>query len=953
MTQLVKTLFISLISISASVLAAGKGHMDITCPAPDISAIGNTQVCQGQSVRLTIDSYDPVSFNYQWLLDGIFTGITSEQILLTNPSQSGMYTTLAIDIFDVSCVSPPSNEIEVIIEASPVQPSIVPSSTLGCDGDIIRLTSSSAPLNGSYAWFKDGFAAPVPNTQSIELSNPSESGAYTVIVISENSCTSISSAPVALTIEPLPPTPVIGSSGSSICADGTQVTLTSDLAPDGGSYVWFKDGGLLPTETSQSLVLNTAGESGAYIVQVIDGNGAMCTSLNSLEESVEIFELPTPASVGADFQLCDATNATLNANTPTVGTGTWTTASASVTIDNPNDPNSTVSNLVPGLHEFTWQIDNGLCIGSPVIQEVEVFAPPSPAITEADKIICDVTSTSITATAITIGTGQWAILSGSGTITDPANSTTMLDNLVPNTTVTLAWTVTNGNCTPETDQLMVQVSTSPSAAELMMGDQQLCAASTASIAARPPAIGTGSWSLVSGTATIVNPSATTTDLTGLTPGVGVVMRWTVTNECNSNQIDLTIENEAAPDVADAGADQELCDAFGTTLVGSGSGGMWSVISGTAIFDDINSPTSQVSGLSVGENVLLYTIDAAICNDTSDEVIITVFEEPSPANLITENTTLCNGETRLAIAAEPPIAGSGGWTLISGGGNITNASSSTTEINGLMLGENILRWTISNGNCVSNSADLTVFIYQAPTIENTAFEICAGESVQLNAVGGGSYLWTPSETLNSTTSANPIARPTETTTYSVTIERDGCENEVLEVSVIVNPNPELEITRDTTIFIGQSVQLFARGADAYVWSPAASLDNAERASPIATPAETTNYTVIGNNEFNCSSEASVSVTVDVNFQVFVPDLFSPNGDNVNDLLFANAVGAEIREFRIYDRRGREMFSSSDPAVGWDGSFNGSDQSMDSYIYFVVAELPSGEQVTKRGSIQLIR
>ncbi|MEM1407963.1 MAG: gliding motility-associated C-terminal domain-containing protein, partial [Bacteroidota bacterium] len=99
--------------------------------------------------------------------------------------------------------------------------------------------------------------------------------------------------------------------------------------------------------------------------------------------------------------------------------------------------------------------------------------------------------------------------------------------------------------------------------------------------------------------------------------------------------------------------------------------------------------------------------------------------------------------------------------------------------------------------------------------------------------------------------------------------------------------------------------------------------------------------------------SVNVFVSDDFEIFVPDLFSPNGDNMNDLLLVNTLGVEQLEFNIYDRKGREMFTTNDKDMGWDGTFNGSEQPMDNYIYFIIAELSSGERVSRKGSVQLIR
>ncbi len=956
MTHMAKTFTLVLAVFLSFYSLSGKENVELACPSPSISAIGNTEVCQGQSVRLNIDDFNPTLYNYQWFKNAAsVSGQIFQDIFLTSSDESGEYTVIVTDVLDPDCISPPSNSITVQINELP-ETSTIPTViglNPGCTGDDITLLSTvSAPTGGTYRWFRNGISVLGENSSSLIINVDTQSGAYAVEILSDANCGSGESPSVDITIDALPDTPVIMTSGSSICADGTEVTLTSDLAPDGGSYVWYKDNVLIDTEESRDLVLSASEQSGDYSVQVIDGNGAMCASLTSSVERIEIFELPTPALVGADVQLCAETETALNGNVAVVGLGAWTTVAPGVVIEDPNDPQTTVSGLIPGVYEFNWQIDNGLCLGLPVTQQIEVFAEPSDAITEADKIICDLTSTSITANFPDSGMGNWILVSGTATISDPNNPNTIISDLPLNSEVVLSWSVTNGNCDVKTDELIIQVGASPSAAETS-DDQQLCSVTSTTIQATAPSVGTGQWSVVSGSANIEDLSNSSTAVSNLVPGEDVVIRWTVFNDCGSNQQNIFIENELSPDIANAGADQELCGAMNTVLGGSGNGGSWVVISGTATFDNPNSPTSAVSGLSVGDNILRYVIEAEICDDTQDDVLLTVFEEPSPAVLVSNNVVFCDGETTTDIAAERPDIGIGNWSVVSGGGILTNPISPDTEITNLPLGETVLRWTISNESCNSNSADLTIFIYPTPDLERTALEICSGESIELTAIGGDTYLWSPSETLSSTTIFNPIASPLQSTTYSVDIERNGCTNATLEVAVTVNSTPELTVSSDTTIFANQSVQLFARGSDSYLWSPAESLDDAMSASPISSPSESTLYTVTGTNEFNCSSEASVNVFLSDDFEIFVPDLFSPNGDNVNDLLLVNTLGIEQLEFNIYDRKGREMFTTNDKDMGWDGTFNGSEQPMDNYIYFIIAELSSGERVSRKGSVQLIR
>ena len=916
-------------------------------PAPAISSTGSS-VCSGTRVILSVNNLNP-NYTYRWYKAGNPLSIIGD-LVLVGTAASGAYQLQAIDMA-TNCESELSAVEMVTIGARPSKPTINASTTLSCAGNPVTLTASEAPLSGSYLWSKNGLPQSF-NSRSIVLSDPSESGDYSVILLSAQGCNSDASDPTTLTIESLPPTPTISTSGNVICADGSQVELTSDqTAPSLGTYIWLKDGTPLLGEVSQKIVLERFDESGSYSVSIVDGDGARCASLPSSAQNVEISQLPSVAQVGDNQQLCDEIATALVAVGPSVGRGTWNTSSAGIVIDDPNDPNSIATGLSVGTHVFSWQVNNGSCIGTPVDMEVEVFSAPSVAITEADKLICDQTSTTISATPPANGIGEWTVVDGFATLLDSSTPQTTIQDLAPSTEVVLSWTVRNGACIENTDELRVQVGQSPAAATAGP-DLQLCNETTTQLAAATPAIGEGQWTVLAGTATLVNPTNPATTVNDLIPGQDVALRWTVANSCGVNTQDITIINEAPPDLANAGPDVELCGTNSTILSGSGRGGRWTLISGTATILNDSDAQSTVSGLAVGANVLRYSIEGGVCDGTEDEVTITVFQEPGEA-IAGDDLFVCDGETTVVLAAQPPLVGTGRWTIVNGNATLQNPQDPSTRVTGLQPGEAVLRWSVDNGNCPATVDDLVINVFPSPGVANNEVEVCLGEAAQLEAVGGEQYQWQPAIGLSDASIANPLAGPVETTLYTVDIINANCVSTSVSVNVIVRPVPTLAISQDTIIFANEQVELFASGASAYQWMPATGLDDPTSDSPIASPAESTQYIVMGTNEFDCETSAQVTVSVSDNFEVFVPGLFSPNGDQMNDVLYVNTLGIRTFEFRVFDRTGREMFSTTNREQGWDGTFNGVEQSMDSYVYYVVAETVSGNRIRRKGSIQLVR
>jgi gliding motility-associated-like protein len=106
----------------------------------------------------------------------------------------------------------------------------------------------------------------------------------------------------------------------------------------------------------------------------------------------------------------------------------------------------------------------------------------------------------------------------------------------------------------------------------------------------------------------------------------------------------------------------------------------------------------------------------------------------------------------------------------------------------------------------------------------------------------------------------VANPTSTVFYTLTgTDLNGCVNSDT-VTVFVNPVPVASAGSNTSICAGQSTPLTATGGISYAWSPATGLSNPSIATPVATPATTTSYTVTVTSSNGCTSTAQVTVTV---------------------------------------------------------------------------------------------
>src|SRR5690606_39068430 len=257
-----------------------------------------------------------------------------------------------------------------------------------------------------------------------------------------------------------------------------------------------------------------------------------------------------------------------------------------------NDPNSVVNDLDVGEHILLWTIYNGMCgFGPPSTDTVRIAVfdgLAEPAFTGADISICTPTVSTVLQGSDPIfpATGLWELLIGAGDIVDDSDPLTAVNNLGMGQN-DFRWTIDNGPC-GSTSAMMSVFVFDGSLEEADAGpDQTLCTPeSTTNLDATPvtaPVIGT--WTLISGTGTIADPSLYNTAVSGLSIGANV-FQWTVGNgPCGESfdQVTITVFDQDQP-AADAGSDQQLCTpATSATMQGSPvafpATGTWQVVSG--------------------------------------------------------------------------------------------------------------------------------------------------------------------------------------------------------------------------------------------------------------------------------------------------------------------------------------------------------------------------------------
>lgn len=245
-------------------------------------------------------------------------------------------------------------------------------------------------------------------------------------------------------------------------------------------------------------------------------------------------------------------------------------------------------------------------------------------------------------------------------------------------------------------------------------------------------------------------------------------------------------------------------------------------------------------------------------------------------------------------------------------------------------------------------------------------ICIGDTAELfvDVLGQEDLVinWSPAgDIIGSSNDASILVSPSNESTFEVSISNAaGCS---LDTSILLNIFdfiPPLEITADRdTVREGESAQLMAteNGGYIYQWVADPSLDVLNAFDPIATPFETTTYELNIRDQNGCLNQAFITIVV---FNpaclppfIYVPNAFTPNGDNRNDEFKVYGDPIDELELIIYDRWGEKVFESSQKDDGWDGTFRGKPLAPDVYAFYVRVRCFDGEEFITKGNVTLIR
>ncbi|UAY50643.1 PKD-like domain-containing protein [Ferruginibacter albus] len=669
------------------------------------------------------------------------------------------------------------------------------------------------------------------------------------------------------------------------CSTSGALNITSGASAANQTSVAWTSSGTGTFANASSLTTATYTPSAADIAAgsvmlTLTAKGSACNVSSS--KTLTINTPPTAAVAGAaqsGAATCGTTTVTLGANTPIYGSGLWTiTSGTGGSFTDATSPTTTFSGIAGSSYALKWTISQTACTSSSDNTTVSFSQNPTAANAGADQTdaaTCGLTTVTLAANAPTVGTGQWSIVSGTGgSFADNLNRSTTFTGVAGNT-YTLRWTITSAFCGASTDDVDVAFNVPPTTANAGANQtgNATCGLTTVAMNANTPLVGTGQWSIVSGTGgsfdDVNNPVA---NFSGAA-GNSYTLRWTITNGLCKSTSDVNVTFNTGATLADAGADQgatATCGLTTVTLTGntpSFGTGQWSIVNGTGgSFSNASNPASTFTGVAGNTYTLRWTITSP-CNITSDDVDITFSANPTTANAGANQTAAATcGLTTVTLAANTPTVGTGVWSIQSGtGGTVTDVNNPTSTFSGVAGNTYVLRWTISNSPCTSSFSDVTITFNQLPTTADAGPDqidaaTCGLTTITLaaNTPTTGTGKW---NIVSGTGGAiNNINNPSSTfsgvagNTYTLrwTVSNSPCTASTDDVVITFNQIPSVSNASTKSICNATStnIALTASVASNFSWTLGTNVGSITGASASVSPATTINQTL--NNSSNSGS-----------------------------------------------------------------------------------------------------
>jgi gliding motility-associated-like protein len=875
----------------------------------------SASICPGGNVSLTASGGNGV---YTWS-PATNLNTTTGATVISTPTGPITYTVTSGAVGGLNC--PFTKTVAVSISSLPATPTasvtVQPNCTIPT-GTIVVTAPTGAGLeysiNGTTYQASPTFTGLVPNNYNVTV---------------RNTTTSCISAATALTVNPIPAPPVAPTASVTVqptCALPTGTIVVT--APLGANLQYSING------TTYQASVSFAGLAPNNYNVTVRNTSTNCVSTATALTVNAVPNLAAPTASVTQQPTCALPNSGIIVVTAPTGAnfeysinGTTYQASTSFTGLTANNYNVTVRNTTTSC----------VSVATPLTVNAPPGAPAAPTATATQQPTCPLPTGTITITAPTGANLEYSI---DGTTYQAG---LIFAGLTPSSyNVTVRNTVSN--CVSTATAVVINPPTGgPAAPTATVTAQPTCATPTGTITITAPTGANLEYSIDGTTYQAGLVFAT------LAPGPYSVTVRIVASTCVSTATNLTVNPVPVPPTAPTATVtiQPTCAiATGTIIV--------TAPIGANLQYSVNGTTYQAglvfSGLTPGPYTV--TVRNTTTNCTSTGTALTVNNAPPGLVPPTASTTI-QPNCLLPFGTIVVTAPVGAGLEYSINGTAYQSGLIFTNVNPGNYNVTVRNLSIS---CTSNPTVVTVNPLPAKSpnpVVVSPEEYCLNETpVPLTAVGTN-LLWYTAATggIPSPIAPTPSTSMVGPTTYYVSqVALPLCESNRVPIVVEVYELPTADAGMDKLIFAGQNITLsgtVSTNTVSYLWTP---ILVSNTLAPAVAPLTETIYSLTATTVDGC--KATDDVTIKVLKEIIVPNVFSPNGDNINDKwMLKNIEQYPSASVEIFNRYGQQIFRSSGYPKPWDGTIAGKPLPVGTYYYIITTGQKNVDVL--KGSISIIR
>jgi large repetitive protein len=917
-------------------------HVNVS-PTPVTSINGPTQICSGSSADFFDNTIIPGN-TYSWTVAGgmiTSTAVTGHATILFPASGTASIT--LTETTPNGCDS--TSTFNVTIFRQPT-PSIAGSIQICRNETTTYITPVST---NNFTWTVSGgnIISQLNNVITVQWITTSTG---MVTVTENNSSVCVVTDTLFVNVSPLPGTQITGP--VQVCS-GTSSVYSDISIVSGNTYTWSVTNGAIVNTTPSGQALISFPYAGSSVITLTEITPDGCDSTITFD--VLVYLIPTP-DISGPAQVCRTDIATYT-TAATQGLFTWNVTGGNILSQNNNS--IIVEWITAGTGTISvWENNSGLCFGSDTMSVI-IGAKPDPII-NGPSVACSNSPMIYSAANIRSGeTYNWTVTNGSYTYYPGSDSIVIIWDTAGTGIIVLD--VQNPSGCDSSITFVVTVLDGPT--PQLTGIDNVCLFDTAtySVPYRPGHM--YNWQISNGNIvgfTVDNEVS----VYWSSSGTGTITLQEISQDGCDSTVTLNVVINPLPAPAIFGP-TVICERetniFYINAVNT-SQYQWVIPGGIIAGGNlqnvvaVNFPDSGLHSLTIYETNSF----GCISSSTTD---VNVGARPRP-HLSGMNIGCIDGGTHTYdVNNQPNISYS--WT-VQGGNIMSGNGTSNIGVEWLSPGYHTITVLATNTQTgCDSSVNMSVLVDSLPQPVVTSLNLqgCAPSNMAFtNNYQNPSYnyTWTFGDGTSSN-SANPThiySTPGNYTVHVIATNNTGCSDTAISL-VRIHPVPTVDFvlsTQNNFLYAGiegTTLQNYSSGVSMYTWD----FGNGQTShlfEPTISYTDPGFYTITlaGINQYGCRDTARIPIEVKVPEQIFVPNTFTPNGDNINDYFtvsYDNIVEANIS---IFNRWGEQIFNSSDLKFSWDGTYKGDKVQTECFVYLIDATGYYGTKIRKTGTITVL-